>query len=104
MRRYAIDRFELLICYDVETTSAEGRKRLRQVAKVCERHGQRVQKSVFECKLSEQIWANMRSQLEDIIDVERDSLRIYRLPADRLRAVEVMGKDSYTDFGDTLTI
>jgi CRISPR-associated protein Cas2 len=104
MRRYAIDRFELLICYDVETTSAEGRKRLRQVAKVCERHGQRVQKSVFECKLSEQIWGQMRSQLEEIIDVDHDSLRIYQLPPDRARAVEVMGKDGYTDFGQTLTV
>jgi len=104
MRRYAIDRFELLLCYDVETTTPEGRKRLRHVAKVCEKHGQRVQKSVFECKLSDQLWAEMRSQLEAIIDGELDSLRIYRLPTDRARTVEVIGKDDYTDFGDTLTI
>lgn len=104
MRRYAIDRFELLICYDVETTSAAGRKRLRQVAKICEKHGQRVQKSVFECKLSEHLWADMRSKLEAHIDEDHDSLRIYRLPADRDRAVEVLGRDDYTDFGDTLTV
>ena len=41
----------VLITYDVSTTSPEGRKRLRQVAKQCVNHGQRVQNSVFECLL-----------------------------------------------------
>ena len=39
----------LLITYDVNTTTPEGRKRLRKVAKICENYGQRVQNSVFEC-------------------------------------------------------
>lgn len=29
----------LLVTYDVNTTTAEGRKRLRHVAKICVRHG-----------------------------------------------------------------
>ena len=41
----------VLVCYDVNTETKEGRRRLRRVAKVCESTGQRVQKSVFECKL-----------------------------------------------------
>jgi CRISPR-associated endonuclease Cas2 len=40
---------EILVTYDVKTESAVGRRRLRRVAKVCERFGQRVQFSVFEC-------------------------------------------------------
>ena len=41
----------VLVCYDVNTETSAGRRRLRRVAKVCESTGQRVQKSVFECQL-----------------------------------------------------
>jgi CRISPR-associated protein Cas2 len=41
-----------LICYDVETVTAEGRRRLRKVAELCESYGQRAQKSVFEIVLT----------------------------------------------------
>jgi CRISPR-associated protein Cas2 len=39
---------ELLITYDVDTTTPAGTRRLRHVAKTCEGYGHRVQKSVFE--------------------------------------------------------
>ena len=42
----------VLVTYDVSTQNAEGRKRLRRVAKECVNYGQRVQNSVFECILS----------------------------------------------------
>ena len=41
----------VLITYDVNTEDAAGRKRLRQVAKYCEKYGKRVQCSVFECDI-----------------------------------------------------
>jgi hypothetical protein len=41
----------VLVCYDVNTETKAGRRRLRRVARVCESTGQRVQKSVFECQL-----------------------------------------------------
>ena len=41
----------VLVCYDVNTETTAGRRRLRRVAKVCESTGQRVQKSVFECQI-----------------------------------------------------
>lgn len=41
----------VLITYDVNTTDAAGKRRLRNVAKLCVAHGQRVQNSVFECSL-----------------------------------------------------
>lgn len=40
-----------LVTYDVATAGADGRKRLRQVANICENYGVRVQHSVFECTL-----------------------------------------------------
>jgi len=39
---------DLILAYDVDTTSAEGQRRLRHIARLCEGHGIRVQKSVFE--------------------------------------------------------
>lgn len=58
----------VLITYDVSTTTPEGQKRLRQVAKQCVNHGQRVQKSVFECLLDPAQFASLRNRLEKIID------------------------------------
>ena len=40
----------ILVTYDVSTKTAEGEGRLRRVAQVCKDFGQRVQKSVFECR------------------------------------------------------
>ena len=41
----------VVITYDVNTETAAGRKRLRQIAKQCVNYGQRVRNSVFECLL-----------------------------------------------------
>ncbi len=69
----------LLVTYDVNTTTAAGRKRLRQVAKHCVAYGQRVQNSVFECNIDEAQSVTLRAALEAIIDKETDSLRFYNL-------------------------
>lgn len=41
------DEMLVLITYDVNTETPQGRKRLRQVAKQCKNYGQRVQNSVL---------------------------------------------------------
>ncbi len=82
----------ILITYDVETTSPAGQKRLRKVAKACVNYGQRVQNSVFECLLTQVEYLKLRSQLEDIIDEERDSIRFYHLSAHLDKAVQSIGK------------
>ncbi|HBK56517.1 MAG TPA: CRISPR-associated endonuclease Cas2 [Xanthomonadales bacterium] len=69
----------IIVCYDVATDTAEGRRRLRRVAKACERVGQRVQKSVFECRLDIAQYEALERSLLDIIDSGHDCLRFYRL-------------------------
>ncbi|MBQ8941969.1 MAG: CRISPR-associated endonuclease Cas2 [Firmicutes bacterium] len=69
----------ILITYDVNTETKEGRKRLRQVAKTCVKYGQRVQNSVFECLLDEAKYVTVKAELQNIIDEKSDSLRFYRL-------------------------
>lgn len=90
----------VLITYDVDTTTESGRKRLRQVARQCVNHGQRVQKSVFECLLDPAQFVQLKSRLESIIDKETDSLRFYFLGKNWERRVEHIGaKESYNPEG-----
>jgi len=81
----------VLVAYDVNTQQAEGRKRLRHVAKACENLGQRVQNSVFECLIDPAQWADLRKRLIDTIDPEKDSLRFYFLGKNWKRRVEHVG-------------
>lgn len=69
----------LLITYDVDTTSAAGRKRLRKVAKVCVNYGQRVQNSVFECSADAATAKMIKAKLMALINPAQDSLRFYNL-------------------------
>ena len=69
----------ILITYDVNTETDIGKRRLRNVAKICVKYGQRVQNSVFECILDEAQYRLVQHKLESIIDIEKDSLRFYNL-------------------------
>ncbi len=69
----------LLITYDVNVETLEGRRRLRRIAKLCVNHGQRVQNSVFECKLEPAMWVKLKSELLREMDSANDSLRFYHL-------------------------
>ncbi|MGN1002655.1 MAG: CRISPR-associated endonuclease Cas2 [Oscillospiraceae bacterium] len=90
----------LLITYDVDTTTAAGRKRLRKVAKTCVNYGQRVQNSVFECFVDEATVCIIKAKLTALIDPERDSLRFYRLGNQYQSKIEHVGiKESYDPEG-----
>ncbi|MFJ8856100.1 CRISPR-associated endonuclease Cas2 [Streptomyces sp. NPDC102437] len=82
---------ELLLTYDVDTTTPEGRRRLRRVAKLCEGHGIRVQKSVFEIVTNDKTLLTLMYDLEDLIDANTDSIRIYRLPHAGTEDVHTLG-------------
>ena len=90
----------VLITYDVNTETANGRKRLRHVAKLCVNHGQRVQNSVFECLLEPAQWIEMRQKLIEIADSSKDSLRFYLLGKNWKRRIEHVGaKETYDPEG-----
>ena len=69
----------VLITYDVNTETKEGRRRLQKVAKQCVNYGIRVQNSVFECVLDAAEFRKVKQILIDLIDPEKDSLRFYQL-------------------------
>lgn len=87
----------VLITYDVNTTSDSGQKRLRRVAKICTNYGQRVQNSVFECSLTPAQYVQIKQELSQVIDHEKDSLRFYLLGKNWQKRIERMGKDDSYD-------
>jgi CRISPR-associated protein Cas2 len=94
----------VLVSYDVMVTSTGGARRLRKVAKACTNFGQRVQFSMFECVVDPAQWVQLKHTLEEIIDVEIDSLRYYYLGANWKSKVEHVGAKPSLDMDDPLIV
>lgn len=94
----------VLITYDVSTTTPEGKKRLRHVAKQCVNFGQRVQNSVFECLLDPAQFVMLKNKLEKIIKKDEDSLRYYLLGSNWKKRVEHIGAKQVFDPEGSLII
>jgi CRISPR-associated protein Cas2 len=94
----------ILVSYDVATTTKEGRRRLRKVAQACEDYGQRVQYSVFECKLQASDWVKLRARLLALIENDEDSMRFYFLDQDAAEKTEHHGVREPVDFEGTLIV
>jgi len=94
----------ILVSYDMSTETAAGRKRLRQVAKVCLNYGQRVQKSVFECQVDRALLESLKSERLDIINEDEDSLRFYRIVEPLSKNLMEFGKFKAVDFRAALIV
>ncbi|MDB4950129.1 MAG: CRISPR-associated protein Cas2 family [Gemmatimonadetes bacterium] len=92
----------VLVSYDVSTTTKEGRRRLRRVARACLDFGQRVQNSVFECQVDPEQWARLRLRLMDECNPQEDSLRFYLLGSNWARKVEHHGAKPSVDLDGPL--
>jgi CRISPR-associated protein Cas2 len=97
-----VNRHDIVVAYDVSTETPEGRRRLREVAKICKNYGQRVQFSVFECSVTPMQLEQLQYELCDVMDPEEDSLRLYVLHLGRESSVRIHGKDRYVDFDEPL--
>jgi CRISPR-associated protein Cas2 len=95
---------DILVCYDVSTEDNAGKRRLRHVANACKSYGQRVQKSVFECRVSPAQYETFKAKLTKIIRKDTDSLRLYRLRTPREDHLDVLGIDTYVDFDEPLIL
>ena len=94
----------VLITYDVNTETAAGRKRLRQIAKQCVNYGQRVQNSVFECLLDAAKCKQLQHKLVGLMDEKTDSLRFYYLGNRYQPKIEHFGVKAAYDPEDVLMI
>ena len=75
-----------------------------EFAKICEAHGQRVQKSVFECSVNAVELEILTHKLITIISSKEDSLRIYRLREPRADFLWLYGKQPEHDLHDPLIL
>ncbi|MBK5966433.1 CRISPR-associated endonuclease Cas2 [Thiocystis minor] len=94
----------VLVTYDVSTVTEGGARRLRRVAKACLDSGQRVQNSVFECKVDPAQLAMLKNRLLGIIDPATDSLRFYNLGANWHSRVEHYGAKPSFDVDGPLVV
>lgn len=92
----------LVITYDVDTTDYAGQKRLRKVAKICERHGMRVQNSVFEVLVDAAQLTQLKLELEKVINKEQDSVRFYRLGNSYENRIDTLGRKPVVSAGSAL--
>lgn len=81
----------VLVTYDVDTTTLDGQRRLRRVAKECMNYGQRVQNSVFECVVDFAQFTQLKINLKSIISEGQDSVRFYHLGKNYEAKVETLG-------------
>lgn len=94
----------IIVTYDVSTETAAGRKRLRRVAKACERVGQRVQKSVFECEVDTMRYEALERELLAEIKLDEDNLRFYRITEPTGMRVKQYGTFRSIDFNGPLVV
>jgi CRISPR-associated protein Cas2 len=94
----------IIVTYDVSVITEDGPRRLRRVAKVCERYGQRVQKSVFECQVNEMQLDELERSLLTEIDLEVDNLRFYRITEPHELRVKQYGVFRSVDFEAPLVV
>jgi CRISPR-associated protein Cas2 len=69
----------VLITFDSNGCQTDRAAAQREIRRICERYGKRVQPSVFELDLDCEVWPSVKSELEQWIDPRKESLRYYRL-------------------------
>ncbi len=83
------------IAYDITDD-----KRRREVAKCLENYGSRVQYSVFEVLVSEEILKEIIEKLKRIINIREDSVRIYYICNSCLKKTFIIGEGEITKDAD----
>lgn len=76
----------ILVSYDIPDD-----RRRTKLAHALKDFGQRVQYSVFECRLREEQLLSLRTRVAALIHAEEDSVRIYRLCGECTDRLEIQG-------------
>lgn len=80
-----------VVCYDI----SDDRTRDRMAEGLLD-FGVRIQESVFECLLDEELYARMLAQIEKVPLAKTDRVRIYRLCARCVEVVKIYGPGEVT--------
>lgn len=91
---------DILVAYDIADTDGPGSHRLRQVADICQRYGERVQFSVFECRVTGDGYVRLLGDLEDVIDSQVDSVVVYSFSGEIQAARTTLGRRRSHELGE----
>jgi CRISPR-associated protein Cas2 len=80
-----------LVSYDIPDTP-----RRTKIAKILDDFGDRVQYSVFECIIDQDLLEKMIDRLEKVVKLEEDSVRIYALCGNCEKVIKVIGQGEVT--------
>ena len=80
-----------LIAYDIGHP-----RRLRRVAKICADYGVRMEKSVFECDLTDEQMAQFWNRLCRVVDEDEDRVFDYRIGSVERRNIRRLGRSPET--------
>jgi CRISPR-associated protein Cas2 len=95
---------EILLTYDVRTSTPHGQRRLRRMAALCEGYGTRVQKSVFEIICTDAQLVTLLHQAQAIARADEDSIRVYHVPAGTFTKATMIGTASNIPHRDPLIL
>ncbi|AZI17027.1 CRISPR-associated endonuclease Cas2 [Bifidobacterium breve] len=94
----------VVVAYDVNTETPDGKRRLRSVAKTCMKYGQRVQNSVFECSVTPSDYLILKHDLAEIMDEMCDSLRYYNLGSKYASKIEHRGRQRHVPVDEVMML
>ena len=90
---------DVLVTYDISTIDGEGERRLARMAAVCERYGERVQYSVFACRVTEVGFVRLLHELEGVLDPDLDRVDVYRIPGSVAKSRISLGRQVRRELG-----
>lgn len=83
---------DMIVAYDIADP-----RRLNRVAKIIKDYGVRVQKSIFEVKVDEKRFKEMKKRVEETIEKEEDGVKYFPLCEKCAGTVEVIGQGVFVD-------
>lgn len=90
-----------VITYDIPSTPSGDRRR-GQVARYLQKIGLRVQHSVFEIEIPPEKIPRILSELQDILILTEDSIRIYPLCAACVKNIIHLGCEASSEIADII--
>jgi len=64
----------VILIYDIQTITKPGQRIMQKIFKLCKKHLHHVQKSVFEGELTESKYMELKSDVENLINIQTDSV------------------------------
>ncbi len=82
----------VILVYDINLEEKEGQRVLRKVFKTCKKYLVHIQNSVFEGELLESQAIKLKSELDEYIREEKDSVILFKSRSQKWLEKEFLGK------------